>query len=219
MARMIPPLLPSLCLAGDCKSSFLTLSWSSPWPVSCGTPEVHEEGQVLGKLPLSSDSWKWPFTVLGCGRKQLFPAEDCRWLFKLVWSFLGVAMGGGMRDYGCWRSGGPQNLNHPLLAGWGELGRLWVFVEMPVLLTCCRVASPPCALEEALHQHPEAAQRSVVMGTHMFSSHGQVQKSSFRPLSHFLVEELKQWQTWEIEPHCSFCEEAGKGLYHLLILK
>lgn len=116
--------------------------------------------------------------------------------FWTVMEFSYVAIGGGMREYGCCRSGARRDLNHLLFATWEELGRLWVFVHTPAQLTCCRVSSLPRGLEEALHQHRAGTCPATSVGHgggHAFYSHGQLQKSSSVPLSHLLMEELKQW--------------------------
>jgi len=89
-----------------------------------------------------------------------------------------------MREYSCCRSGAPQDLSHPLCYVRGVRKTFNIYSNHVAWRRLSTGITSLCV---------QAAQQSVVVvGMHMLSSHGQLQKSSSVPLSHLLVEELKQ---------------------------
>lgn len=148
-----------------------------------------------GKAPLEQRQLRRTFCILCAWTQTALSHRVLKITLWTVMEFSCVTIEWGMRQYGCCRSGAPWNLNHPPFYIWEELGRLWVFFQTSAQLTCCRVSSPPCGLEEALWSACPAT--SVVHAAwwwaHVFYSHGQLQTSPSVPSSHLLMKGLKQW--------------------------
>lgn len=111
-------------------------------------------------------------------------------------------MGGTTREYSCCSLTRLEPSSFCFMTGFRKnvCLNVWMFIPTP-LLTCCRVVSPPCGLEEALRQHhvstcPGSSAECGGGHTHILQLWPAT--ASYRnPLCafmHLLMEELKQWQ-------------------------
>lgn len=169
-------------------------------PPACFTWGTWSHWWVLGpgKAPLEQRQLKSTSCSLCVWTQTTLSHRGLKITFWTAVEFSCVTIGGGMREYGCCRSGAPWNLNHPLFFYMRGVRKALSVCSDPstahllqgVFPTMWLGGSSPTSTLWALVQPP---QWSMVVGTHVVYIHGQLQKSSSVPSPHLLMEELKQW--------------------------
>lgn len=144
---MIPLLLPSLCLASDANPHF--------WPFFGALPGLFHMGHL--KAVRRDDSWEsspWAWAAkhgllqpLCMDTNNPFPQRTADCFLNLRGVFLWCPW------EEAWVSMAVVNLKPHKTWVILFFTRLWVFIQTPVLLARCGVASAPRGLEEALHWH------------------------------------------------------------------